>query len=97
MSHRVAMLEFESSPYITLIFALCLLIMLHIMIPGSSLPFPPCFLISSPIRHNRGKGIPMCFLVKDMKGKGRVLEVHTPAYPCTLTKGIGVCLHKNIV
>jgi hypothetical protein len=26
-----------------------------------------------------------------MRGKGRGLEVHTLAYPCTLTKGSGVC------
>jgi hypothetical protein len=49
------------------------------------------------VRHDRGKGIPLCFWVKGMRGKGRGLEVHTLAYPCTLTKGIGVCLHKNIV
>ena len=43
------------------------------------------------LRHDRGKGIPLCFWVKGMRGKGRGLEVHTPAYPCTLTKGIQVC------
>ena len=43
------------------------------------------------LRHDRGKGIPLCFRVKGMRGKGRGLEVHTPAYPCTLTKGLGVC------
>ena len=26
-----------------------------------------------------------------MRSKGRGLEVHTLAYPCTLTKGTGVC------
>lgn len=50
-----------------------------------------------PIRHDRGRGIPLCFWGKGMRGKGRGLEVRTLAYPCTLTKGIGVCLHKNIV
>ena len=45
----------------------------------------------SSLRHDRGKGIPVYVCDKGMRGKGRGLEIHTPAYPCTLTKGLGVC------
>ena len=49
------------------------------------------------VRQGRGRGIPWCFGDKGMRGKGRGLEVHTLAYPCTLSKGTGVCLCKNII
>ena len=41
------------------------------------------------VRQGRHRGILLCFGDKGMRGKGRGLEVHTLAYPCTLTKGMG--------
>ena len=48
------------------------------------------------LRYNKSKGIPLCFRVKGMRGKGRGLKVCIPAYHHMFTKGIGVCLHNII-